>query len=93
MAIVEYSFFSRVTPRDLFGQRWLKETADQNNVTAWIEHSNKLSQWICTKILRQPGKSERGKMIGKFIKVLDVRQALGVTLLSSPERHSAFLDF
>jgi hypothetical protein len=72
LALVEHRFFLKVKPSDIHEGNWLNDTSDHNAVAAWSEHSNKLSRWAATKVLRQPSKLLRAKMISKLIHIIEV---------------------
>lgn len=71
MTLAENRFFSAIKLSDFFGSAWLKQSAQENPAAAFIEHSNSISRWMATKILAQPTKQGRAKVIGKFIKLID----------------------
>ena len=85
MALVDVHFFQKVKLGDFYGTAWMKQTAAENGVTMWIEHCNKISRWIASKVLSEPKKESRAKMIGKFIKLMDVR--IGALRFAFPSAH------
>jgi hypothetical protein len=81
IATIDYNFLKRVKLADLYSASWMKQSADKNGMTAWIQNSNLFTRWVATKILRNPSKQARAKVIGKFIKLLDVRPSGAVLVI------------
>jgi PAS domain-containing protein len=71
MTMAEYRYFSAIKLSDFFGSAWLKSGPNENATASFIEHSNSISRWMATKVLVQPTKQGRAKVIGKFIKLID----------------------
>jgi hypothetical protein len=72
IALVDSHYFSQVKLVDFYGAAWMKQTEKENGIVGWIEHSNRFSRWIAFKILSETKKENRVKILGKFIKLIDV---------------------
>jgi hypothetical protein len=70
--MVEHTYYARVKASHVIQGAWMNQTAKDNAAVAWMEHTNLFSRWIATRILKQPSKSLRGKMISKFITLAEV---------------------
>jgi hypothetical protein len=73
IALAEHRLFAKVRPSDLHKGNWLEAGGETNAVAAWSEHSNRLSRWAATKVLRQATKVGRAKIVGKIIQLIEVR--------------------
>jgi hypothetical protein len=72
IALLEHTYYARVKAAHLIKAAFVNQSARENASVQWTEHTNMFGRWIATRILRQPSKSLRGKMISRFITLAEV---------------------
>jgi hypothetical protein len=74
IALLEFDHFSKVRVSDLLHvDTSPRITRPGNTATRWDSKLQLLTRWVATRIIRAPTKQQRGKLIGKFVSLIDVR--------------------
>ncbi|KAI8809147.1 ras guanine nucleotide exchange factor domain-containing protein [Cladochytrium replicatum] len=68
--LMEFEIFTNIKPRDFLQHIWSRKRSQ--TVTASIEHFNKLSGWVITRILTNKKLKNRAKMLEKFMKIAQI---------------------
>merc|ERR1719474_1681427 len=68
-----FTAFERVRRREFMNQRWKSRHRLESaaNLCRLIDHFNALSRWVQLTILQCDGVKKRGRMIKKFIKIME----------------------
>jgi hypothetical protein len=73
MTLVEQRFMEAVSVPDLMKSAWTKrDTA----VSSWVSHSNDISRWLASRILQQPKRKDRAKLISRLIRLAEMLKDL-----------------
>ena len=73
LTMMTFKAFERVQKREFIDQAWkCKDRLElAGNLCQLIDHFNDLSRWVQVTILQSDGVKKRGRMIKKFIKIMD----------------------
>ena len=71
MSLIEFSMYSMIQSSECLGQSWngKEKHIRSPNITNIIDHTNKLSSWVATKILESPDVRERVRVLRYFVEV------------------------
>ncbi|KAJ7366610.1 ras guanine nucleotide exchange factor domain-containing protein [Mycena albidolilacea] len=71
LTIMESRLYQRIRPVDCLQRIWGQQTENTNNITVFIQTSEKIPIWVAESILSEDDSRRRARMIGHFISVAD----------------------
>ncbi|KAJ7855965.1 ras guanine nucleotide exchange factor domain-containing protein [Mycena olivaceomarginata] len=71
LTIMESRLYQRIRPVDCLQRIWGQQTENTNNITVFIQTSEKIPIWVAESILSEDDSRRRARTIGHFISVAD----------------------